>query len=65
MAAKEALMLFLGDSSFTEGCSFREDAERRNKKVFLPGDWNEGGGQVPRFVVNREVIGQAGEDLSL
>jgi len=33
--------------------------------VFLPGDWNEGGRLASRFVVNREVIGQAGENLSL
>ncbi len=33
--------------------------------MFLPGDWDEGGCQAPRFVVKREGRGQAGEDLSL
>ncbi len=33
--------------------------------MFLPGDWNEGACQAPRFVVRREGGGQAGEDLSL
>ncbi len=59
MAENEALMLFMGDGSFREG------VKRRNGRVFLPGDWNEGGRLASRFVVKREGRGQAGEDLSL
>src|SRR6266702_3717874 len=54
-----------GGRFFHGGCSFREDAKRRNERVFLPGDWNEGACQGPRCVVRREGGGQAGEDLSL
>ncbi len=38
MAESEALIAFMGDGSFTGGCSFREDAKRRKERVFLPGD---------------------------
>ena len=57
-------MLFMG-TILSRGCSFRECVKRRNERVFLPGDWNEGAGQAPRFVVKHKDIGQAGEDLSL
>src|SRR6266567_2961984 len=64
MSAREALMLFMG-TVLSRGCSFREGVKRRNERVFLPGDWNEGGRLASRFVVKREGRGQAGEDLSL
>jgi hypothetical protein len=65
MAANEALILFLGDGSFTGDAPFGSVLRGGTGGCSYQGDWDEEGRLTSRFVVNREGIGQAGEDLSL
>jgi len=65
MAASVALVLFMGDSSFTGDAPFGNMLRGGTRGCSCQGIGMKGAGEAPRFVVKSESIGQAGEDLSL